>query len=388
MHSDNLSRWTHDHVFDGGSAAAERGTRIVMAITAVMMVIEITAGWWFNSMALLADGWHMSSHAVAIGLSALAYSTARRYARGSALCFRHMEDRSTRRFRQCHLPAWCGGNDGGSSVERIVSPQVIQYQEASWSPSWGWASTSFALLILGRVASLIMVIVIVSSHGHGHGNGHEHAHGPDLQRQPSSPPRPSPQPWSSSRSQPEVGLPARHCRCGDLGARHRRLIRWLDIRLVAGSIPHGNRRRHPGSLWAKGLIAERERCCSIGKWIIPWSTRSARRVETGPDAGETRITDLHVWRVGKQAYSCALAVVTHDASLTPNDVRQRMRFTKRSCTRRSRSSSLSRGLRSLAWRVVRSAAVSDCWRSVAESLCQARRKACAPPVLSRGCRLD
>ncbi|MFZ1573988.1 MAG: cation transporter, partial [Chromatiaceae bacterium] len=81
MHIDNLSDWQHDHVFDIGSEAAERGTRLVMWITAAMMVVEIAAGWWYNSMALLADGWHMSSHAVAIGLSAMAYATARQYAR-------------------------------------------------------------------------------------------------------------------------------------------------------------------------------------------------------------------------------------------------------------------------------------------------------------------
>jgi Co/Zn/Cd efflux system component len=80
MHTENLPAWTHDHVFDASSAAAERSTRIVMWITAATMVVEIAAGWWFNSMALLADGWHMSSHAVAIGLSAAAYATARRYA--------------------------------------------------------------------------------------------------------------------------------------------------------------------------------------------------------------------------------------------------------------------------------------------------------------------
>lgn len=87
MHTENLSAWTHDHVFDASSEAAERSTRIVMWITAVMMVVEIAAGWWFNSMALLADGWHMSSHALAIGLSAMAYATARRYAKDPRFAF-------------------------------------------------------------------------------------------------------------------------------------------------------------------------------------------------------------------------------------------------------------------------------------------------------------
>lgn len=65
MHTDNLSAWTHGHVFDTGNALAERSIWVVMWITALAMVVEITAGWWFNSMALLADGWHMSSHAFA-----------------------------------------------------------------------------------------------------------------------------------------------------------------------------------------------------------------------------------------------------------------------------------------------------------------------------------
>lgn len=78
MNSLEMTSPAHDHVFDTGNQAGERGTRIVMVITALMMGAEILAGWRFNSMALRADGWHMSSHAVAIGLSAFAYAMARR----------------------------------------------------------------------------------------------------------------------------------------------------------------------------------------------------------------------------------------------------------------------------------------------------------------------
>ena len=72
MHTQDLAEWRHDHQFDTGNIAGERSTLLVMWITAGMMVIEIAAGWFYNSMALLADGFHMSSHAVAIGLSAFA----------------------------------------------------------------------------------------------------------------------------------------------------------------------------------------------------------------------------------------------------------------------------------------------------------------------------
>ena len=79
MHTHDLGRWQHAHRFDEGKAAGQRGTTIVAWITVAMMVVEIAAGLRYNSMALLTDGFHMSSHAVAIGLSAFAYAAARRH---------------------------------------------------------------------------------------------------------------------------------------------------------------------------------------------------------------------------------------------------------------------------------------------------------------------
>ena len=66
----------HGHCFDTGNPLAERGTRLAMWLTLVMMVAEIVGGWWYGSMALLADGWHMGSHAIALGLAAFAYAYA------------------------------------------------------------------------------------------------------------------------------------------------------------------------------------------------------------------------------------------------------------------------------------------------------------------------
>ena len=70
----------HSHKFDEGNPLAEKNTLRVAVLTAVMMLVEIAGGWYYNSMALLADGWHMSSHAVALGLSLLAYICARKFA--------------------------------------------------------------------------------------------------------------------------------------------------------------------------------------------------------------------------------------------------------------------------------------------------------------------
>src|SRR3954467_7703613 len=73
--------------FDSGNPLAEASIRRAFWLTAIMMVIEIAGGWWFNSMAVLADGWHMSSHTLALGLSVFAYSLARRHARHRAYAF-------------------------------------------------------------------------------------------------------------------------------------------------------------------------------------------------------------------------------------------------------------------------------------------------------------
>ncbi len=88
MHSHSLDRWTHDHVFLGPKHVRnERRTWLVVALTAVMMVGEIVAGSLFGSMALLADGWHMATHAAALGIAALAYLFARRQAGNSHFTF-------------------------------------------------------------------------------------------------------------------------------------------------------------------------------------------------------------------------------------------------------------------------------------------------------------
>src|SRR3954470_23833282 len=78
--TDSTTHHCNTPSFDAGNPLAEGGIRKALWLTAIMMVIEIAGGWWYNSMAVLADGWHMSSHALALGLSAFAYSFARRQA--------------------------------------------------------------------------------------------------------------------------------------------------------------------------------------------------------------------------------------------------------------------------------------------------------------------
>ena len=127
MHNDTLSNWLHEHVFDEGSHAAERGTRLVMWITLATMVVEIGAGWWFNSMALLADGWHMGSHALAIGLSAMAYATARNYSRDPRFAFGSWKIEILAGFASSMALLGVALMMVFGSVQRLLAPEPIQY---------------------------------------------------------------------------------------------------------------------------------------------------------------------------------------------------------------------------------------------------------------------
>ena len=301
MPNENLSSWTHDHVFDTGNDPAERSTRVVMVITAVMMVVEITAGWWFNSMALLADGWHMSSHAVAIGLSALTYATARRYAKDPRFAFGSWKIEILGGFASALFLLGVAVMMLVGSVERIVAPQAIQYQEA------------IVIAILGLVVNIVCALLLGKAHhhdqGHSHGHGHSHDHHDHDHEQ-----------------HHDLNLKSAYLHVvADAATSLLAIVAlfggwlygwsWLDpVMGVVGAILV--------AYWAKGLIAETSKVLLDREMDHPvvQEIRDVVKASTGND--ETRITDLHVWRVGKNAYACAMTVVTHDASLTPDVVRK------------------------------------------------------------------
>ena len=120
----------HSHVFDEGNPLAERNTRWAVALTALMMVAEIAGGWLFNSMALLADGWHMSSHALALGLSALAYAAARRFANDPRFAFGTWKIEVLGGYTSAICLLGVATLMLYQSVERLVSPVAIHYVQA------------------------------------------------------------------------------------------------------------------------------------------------------------------------------------------------------------------------------------------------------------------
>lgn len=289
----DLSRWTHGHVFDAGSRAAEHGTRVVTWITIVMMIIEIAAGWWFNSMALLADGWHMSSHAVAIGLSTLAYTMARRHARDPRFAFGTWKIEILGGFASAIFLLGVAAMMLVGSAERLVSLQPIRYKEAVAIATLGLVVNVVCALILGRAGE--------HDHGHDHDHGHARGHGGDLN-------------LKSAYVHVIADAATSVLAIAALLGGWLYGWSWLDPLMgIIGAVVV--------AAWAKGLIAATGKVLLDREMDHPVVGEIRQAVETDASA---RIADLHVWRVGKQVYSCAMTVVTDDPALTADAVRQRL----------------------------------------------------------------
>lgn len=333
MHNDTLSDWLHEHVFDEGSQAAERGTRLVMWITLVTMVVELWAGWWFNSMALLADGWHMSSHVLAIGLSATAYATARKYARDPRFAFGSWKIEVLAGFASAIVLLGVAVMMVFGSLERIWSPQPIQYAEATAVAVLGLVVNVVCALILGRVHHQPpQATQPIAEHAHSNKNQHSALH--DDQDAHATHAKPS----------VEITRTLTHGHGHAHGGHHHDLnLKSAYVHVVADAFTsvlaivallggwwYGWSWLDPVmglfgavlvAIWVRGLLADTGKVLLDREMDHPVVQEIREAVETNP---QTRVTDLHVWRVGKQVFSCALTVVTQEPELTPDMVRQRL----------------------------------------------------------------
>ncbi len=154
----------HEHVFLGaGHAQAERRTWMVIALCAIMMVAEIVGGLLFGSIALVADGLHMSTHASALLLAALAYSYARRHAHDRRFTFGTGKLGDLAGFTSAIVLAMIALLIGYEAISRFIAPVPISFDEA------------IPIALLGLAVNVASVLLL-SGGGHGHGHGHAHDH--------------------------------------------------------------------------------------------------------------------------------------------------------------------------------------------------------------------
>ena len=170
MHSHSIESHRHSHVFLGvAHQRNERKTWTVIAVCAVMMVAEIAGGLWFGSVALVADGLHMATHAGALLIAALAYTCSRRYATDQRLTFGTGKLGDLAAFASAIVLAMIALLIGYESVERLINPVQIAFDQA------------IPIAVLGLGVNLLSAFLLSDDHGHSHGHAHEdhdhhHAH--------------------------------------------------------------------------------------------------------------------------------------------------------------------------------------------------------------------
>jgi cation diffusion facilitator family transporter len=168
MHANSLDQWTHGHVFLGAHHAHhERRTWFVVALTVTMMLAEIGAGSIFGSMALLADGWHMATHAAALGIAGLAYLLARQYAGHTRFTFGTGKFGELAAFSSALILLMIAVQIAYESVLRLFAPVPIAYGQA------------IAVAFLGLGVNLASAWLLRDSHHHHHGHAHGSAHDHD-----------------------------------------------------------------------------------------------------------------------------------------------------------------------------------------------------------------
>ncbi len=281
MHSHSLDDWTHEHEFLGRHHVRnERRAIIVVVLTVVMMIAEIAGGMIFGSLALLADGWHMSTHAAALAISALAYRYARQRKSDRSFSFGTGKVGELAAFGSAVVLGIVAILIAYESVVRIVAPQPIQYGEA------------IAVAIVGLIVNLASAWLLRDDHHHSHSqddnHGHDHHHHHDRDNNLRAA-------YMHVLADAATSVLAI---AGLLVAKAFNLV-WIDpFVAIVGSIVIAS--------WAWGLMRD------SGSVLIdvvpdPALERGIRaRLETGGDL----VSDLHVWQIGPGHCAAIVSIVT------------------------------------------------------------------------------
>jgi cation diffusion facilitator family transporter len=292
MRGDSDESWFETHNFLGSQHDKhERRTWMVVGLTAVTMVVEIAAGSWFNSMALLADGWHMATHAGAMGLSALAYRFARRHARNPRFTFGTGKVGDLAAYSSGIILAVAAIMIAWESLTRLVQPLPIAFGQA------------ILVAILGLVVNFVSAAMLWSrpGHDHGHGHGHDHGHSHDHGHD------------HAHHADHNIRAAFMHVVADALTSVL--AIVALVVGLMFGAVWLDPLMGIVGAAvilhWSIGLMRD------TGGILLDMEAGGdlAARIRTDIEAKDgDRVADLHVWRVGPGHFAAIVAIVTRRAT--------------------------------------------------------------------------
>lgn len=279
MHTHQLEEWTHAHVFSQDQQrAGERRTLLVVALTAVMMVVEIATGLISGSMALLADGLHMASHTVALGISVFAYVVSRRLASDRRFAFGVGKINSLAGFASAILLLGFALTMAIESTDRLINPVAITFDQA------------IVVAAVGLVVNGVSAWVLMSTpheHGHSHGHHHDEEHDHNLR--------------GAYLHVLADALTSILAIVALLAGKYMGAS-WLDpvMGIVGAALV---------TRWSYGLIRE------AGKVLLDNQADKHQlddlRAAIERDTSD-RVTDLHVWCIGHGIFAAEIAVVSDD----------------------------------------------------------------------------
>jgi len=294
MHAYTLERWRHSHDFNLDSGAAERSTSRVIALTAVTMLIEIAAGVWLGSMALLADGWHMATHVAAFGITLFTYRYARQHADNPRYSFGTGKVGSLGAFASAVALAVVAMMMAVESMMRLFDPHTIRYEEAVW------------VAVLGLAVNLACGVMLARA-GHGHGD-HTHGHRTErgqvseTQAAPTAA-RPPPRDRNLHAAYVHVLADALTSVLAILALLAGKLLGWAVLDPLIGLLGAAIIAR-----WAWGLIHDSSEILLDA--VADTGVQNALVAAIEADA-DNRVADVHVWQIGSERYAAEIALVTH-----------------------------------------------------------------------------
>ena len=314
MHNQRIEIWKHPHLFNLNKRGNEIRTRIVVVITFIAMFVEIAVGWLTNSMALYADGWHMGTHAFGLGIAVLAYFLARKYARDERFTFGTWKIEILGAYSSAIVLGIVGIFMIFTSVERLMNPLVIQLNEA------------IIVTIIGLTINIICAVILSSGGGHSHahygedehdheqdhGHDHEHDHGQAHEvGESEAHDHGQSHDHGSDEKHDDLNFKTAYLHVvadaitsvlaiiALLGAKYFG-FNWLDP--FMGIVGAGLIIRWSYLLLREtsNILLDRQTNTSLNEKIIG-------KMESD---GDTRVSDLHLWKVEQNQYSCIISLVT------------------------------------------------------------------------------
>lgn len=275
MHIHTLQKWKHRHRYNIDDGRGERNTRRVIILTLSMMIIEVIAGYVFGSMALLADGWHMGTHAVALGITAFAYYYARKHSDNPNYSFGTGKVGVLGGFTSAVVLAVIALLIGVESIQRLVTPQPIRFNEA------------IAVAVVGLVVNVISALLLQEKHHHHHDHGHTKKFRDHNLR----------------AAYFHVLADALTSLLAIIALFTGKAFGWIWMDPLMGIV---------GALiisrWSYGLLVDSGKVL-LDRDVNPEAIAEIKSlIESDSD---NRVSDLHVWRVGTYHLSVIVSVVTH-----------------------------------------------------------------------------